>query len=220
MGIKVLFRKGDRGERRKSPRTRCRLHCSIRDGRRRIKARVLDVSEGGLCILSPVAFEPKRSFSIQIDVPTEGAVEVEAIAWHIRAVKSGTSLRKAHSIGMMISKAGPGFEALLPDVGRDARRSEADMLTSTLMELPLARPEQTELEQPVGEPAEEPLALPGPEQDATSGESLLIFRVRVRARVGPRTRTLTLGAVSVEEAKALAETDLGEEWSVLEVNPA
>ena len=38
-------------ERRRSPRAQCRLHGRVVRGRERIRVRVVDVSEGGLCLL-------------------------------------------------------------------------------------------------------------------------------------------------------------------------
>ena len=92
MSIARLLRKAigtAQPERRKDPRVRCRLNCTVRKGRKRFPARVLDVSEGGLCLLSPVALRRKQSVVIQIEVPPRGPVEVEAVTWHTRPVKSG-----------------------------------------------------------------------------------------------------------------------------------
>ncbi|HEB89750.1 MAG TPA: PilZ domain-containing protein, partial [Deltaproteobacteria bacterium] len=65
-------------ERRKTPRGACRLPCSVLRGRERLRARVLDVSEGGLCLLSPVWLKAKQQFEITIDVPGAGQSRVRA----------------------------------------------------------------------------------------------------------------------------------------------
>ena len=49
---------------------------------------------------------------------------------------------------------------------------------------------------------------------------LASYRVRVRARVGPRTRMVTISASSAEEARELAVAELEEDWIVMEVRAA
>jgi hypothetical protein len=217
MSIGRLLRGAGRGgaeERRRSPRTRCRLRCTLRVGRQRVRARVLDVSEGGLCLLSPVALRAKQAVTLQVDVPPHGPVTVEAVAWHVRKLKSGTA--PSFSIGMMISKAGEGFRALLPGV--DARDTGSEDVAATLAEMasrhacmPAPGAEQLEL---LGD------ADLGLDDDEGLEETGLdLFRVRVKAKRGPRTRTLTLSAASAVEAESLARTDLDDTWQILEVVP-
>lgn len=248
MGVRRLLGMSHE-ERRRSPRIRCRLRCTLRRGRRRVRARVLDVSEGGLCVLSPVPLQPKQTLVVQIDVPPRGPVEVEAIAWHVRQVKTGSSGRKAYSIGMILSKAGPGFETLLPGGSEASGAWAADALAEKLGDMagregaagnPSSSqdaPEVTALEEDAlsadeldgvdldllspselqnlaqAPPSSEPWA-PGPD------DTLKLFRIRVKAHAGPRTRTLTLGAVSASEAEVLAGRELGDDWQILEVTPA
>lgn len=236
-------------ERRQSPRIRCRLRCTLRRGRRRVRARVLDVSEGGLCVLSPVSLHPKQTLVVQIEVPPRGPVEVEAIAWHVRQVKAGSSGRKAFSIGMILSKAGPGFEILLPGGSEASGAWAADALAEKLEDLtgqeaaaglqPSAQdpPEEMALEEDALSAAEldgvdldllSPAELQDLAQATPSSEpwtpgpddTLKLFRIRVKAHAGPRTRTLTLGAVSATEAETLAGRELGDDWQILEVTPA
>jgi hypothetical protein len=45
------------------------------------------------------------------------------------------------------------------------------------------------------------------------------FKVRAQQTGSPRSRTLTIGADSPEQAKTLALRQLGERWTVLEVEP-
>jgi hypothetical protein len=209
VSIGRLLRNGRGGsERRKSPRTRCRLHCTLRLGRRQIRARVLDVSEGGLCLLSPVALRPKQEVTLQIDVPPHGPVTVEAVAWHVRKLK--TAPASTFSVGMMISKAGEGFRALLP--GGDGRAVGGEQVAEALAQIAAQAP------QPDGE-LQEDADLGLGEQDALPETGLEVFRVRVKATQGPRTRTLTLSAGSAVEAEALARADLDDTWQILEVVP-
>jgi len=206
-------------ERRSSPRTRCRLHCSIQRGRKRFRARVVDVSEGGLCLLSPVPLQPKRSYRLSVDVPTVGAVDFEALAWHVRPVKSGGAggARKVWSVGMMLSDPPEGFKALLPG---GSLRSQSGASTEDGTNAASSRPAAPAREEPAARPLPREDLLDDDEiegEDADSG--LASFRVRVKALGGPRTRVLVMSAATLEEAEALARADLGEAWKIVEVCP-
>ncbi len=100
-------------ERRKRPRTLCRLHCRIRRGRDRIRARVLDVSEGGLCVLSPVELKKGQPLEIAIDVPGHGVVNLQANVWHVRRAKSRSTRRWTWSAGMILAKSDDTYTRLL-----------------------------------------------------------------------------------------------------------
>ena len=92
-------------EKRHSLRTRCRLHCRILRGRDRIRARVLDVSQGGLCVLSPVELQKGESLASEIDVPGHGTVNVQASVWHVRSTISKATRRKSWSAGLILTKS-------------------------------------------------------------------------------------------------------------------
>jgi hypothetical protein len=222
--------------------------------RKRIAARILDVSEGGLCLLSPIALKPKQTILLRIEVPPRGPVEVEAITWHVRRLKGRTASTKTWSIGMMISKAGDGFQALLPNgrVEGAGYNGAADELSSKLAELssrsdPSPPPESDEIAleedqlsaaeledvgsdlaspaelEDVGSdlasPAElESLALES--QESSSNGKPHVFRVRIKASGGSRTRVLSLNAPSKAEAEELARADLDDSWVIIEVVPA
>lgn len=226
MSIARLIRIATGGpeDRRTSPRKRCRLNCTIARNRKRIPARVLDVSEGGLCLLSPVQLQAKERVVIHINVPPRGPVKVEAVAWHVRKVKSGRSGRKTWSIGMMLSRADDGFQKLL-DSGRQAAPTATPSGLS-------AAPEQPDLESDEISPEwdewssewdqlfEESEKLLAESTENTPQDDLQAFRVRVKAKMGPRTRTLTLSAASEEEAADMARQDLDDSWQIIEVTPA
>ena len=101
-------------ERRSKSRVRCRLDCTVYRGDRGISARVLDLSEGGLCLFSPVSFDCGEPLTIEIAVSETESVQLEAKAWHVRQVGNSTTTLQAWSVGMMISKAGDGYAALIP----------------------------------------------------------------------------------------------------------
>jgi hypothetical protein len=58
---------------------------------------------------------------------------------------------------------------------------------------------------------------PGPSPEPASSEAQ--FRVRAQQSGGPRSRTLTVGADSPEQARTVALRQLGEGWTVLDVEP-
>jgi hypothetical protein len=181
-------------ERRKSPRIRCRLPCDIeRDGRHAAgTGTAVDLSEGGLCIHTDLEVEQGQSLRIALATPGERRLELAALAWHVRRVRnrSGQTFRV---VGAMISEAPEAYYALVPRAApRRARGS----------------PSPAEPRPPAGAA---PVEAPG-----EAGE-LRTFRIRVKAVVGPRTRTLSLSATSEDEARALAVEDLRGEWEVLEV---
>ena len=214
---------GSRRDRRKSPRNSCRLTCTMHRSRKRIRARVLNVSEGGLCLLSPLRLEKKESLVLEIDAP-HGPVSVEARVWHVRQLKGGLAGRKTWSIGLMLTRAGDGFQTLLPASRRstpsDAALASQEELSAILDDLSL---ESEELSPEWEERALEWEKLFEESEMllSESGESpyadLQVFRVRVKAKSGPRSRTLTLSAASEAEAEELARKDLEESWIVLEV---
>lgn len=199
----------------------------------------MDVSEGGLCLLSPIRLETKQRVLLRLDVPRHGNVEIEAVAWHVRQVKSSRADRRAWSIGMMITKAGEGFRFLLPaDAGDDIEFEDqsvaealADMpqqagasaldpleLDSTLEEDLLSAEELENLDLELLSPEE--LQSFGTAATPESNDGVRVFRVRVKAKTGPRTRCLTFGALSATEAETLARSELDESWIILEVAPA
>ena len=110
-------------ERRTSTRTRCRLGCLVYRGQDRIRTRVLDVSENGLCVVSPVELEKGQTLEIVIDVPNHGNARVTADVWHLRRVKNKTTGKRVWAAGMMIVKSDEAYARLL---GFDAQNESAD----------------------------------------------------------------------------------------------
>ena len=162
----------------------CRLDCMVQRGSEQICANLLDVSEEGLCILSPVPLG-SETFSLQIEIPGNAPVEVEAAIWHQRRVESATAGGSVWCIGMMLSKTGEGYEKLVP----------------------IAEDWTFESDERVD-----------PQQEARAALRLHVFRVKVQSTRDTQTRLLTLAASSTEEARELAMSDLGEDWTVVAVH--
>ncbi len=183
------------GRATQQPRIRCRLPCTVKRGRKRVRARVLDVSEGGLCVVSPVRLPMRVTLEVIIEDPRCGPVEVEAVVWHDRPFKQPSSGRKGFATGMVLSKGGPDFQALAKP-GAAVEKPVQDVLDKIRRDP--APPAQGDL----------------PELDA---EGPSIYRVRVKASGTPRVRTLNLAAVSEKAVREAVLSDLEGDWEVVDV---
>jgi len=210
---------GSADDRRRTPRAACRLHGLLTRGKERIRIRIVDVSEGGLCLLSPVALTPKQPVQIAIDVPGRGPAKVQVEIWHVRQQKSRSSANKIWTAGAILRQGDPAYERLLAAAGAAPRAMTSESLAigrGVSPSVPTTRnPGDTH-----------PGLAPKPEAPgsaATAGDSAAldavepqVFRLRCKAKGGPRTRILSLAAESREEALKLASQALGAEWDVLE----
>lgn len=263
-------RSGDHqgAERRRTPRVSCRLHGRIVRRRERLRVRIVDVSEGGLCLLSPAWLNPKQTVELQIDVPGRGTARVQIEVWHIRREKSRTTADKIWVAGAILRDADEAYGELLeaaglaPGLTSRTRRSMratggSGVITAATKALPGPTPipspaaTSTRSQTPAppaaspraravpssltltpkrppaagsapasrpGRPSVRPAA-PATEDanDALDGVEPRVFRLHCKARGSPRTRVLTLAADSAEQARKLAEVDLGAAWDLLEV---
>ncbi|MEZ4333965.1 MAG: PilZ domain-containing protein [Myxococcota bacterium] len=258
-------------ERRRAPRVSCRLHGRVVRGRERLRVRIVDVSEGGLCLLSPVWLNPKQTVVLEIDVPGRATAKVQIEVWHIRREKSRTTTGKVWVAGAILRDADKAYGELLQaaglaprtttrahaanetDSGVAPRSSRGSIPATDAPRMPPARAAAAALAStppsrtapPPSKPPAEPTSRsaspppPGPSsrapapptakqedrsgtRTATGSDPLdcvepRIFRLHCKARGSPRTRVLTLAADSAEQARKLAETDLGAAWDLLEV---
>ncbi len=177
-------------ERRDHHRTRCRLGCAITLGRTRIRGRVLDVSEGGLCVLVPQHFARDAKLQLTIHVPHLGPIDLEATVWHQRRIRQAGSGKKGWATGLILDKAGPSYQSLV-----DPRSSQPESL-----------PEIRGIR-----------GGPEPEVEVAAEEELAIYRLRVKAMGSMRTKVLTLSASSADVAREAALKELPGEWTVLDI---
>jgi hypothetical protein len=189
------------------PRTRCRLPCIIRAGRGRARARLLDVSAGGLCFVGPVCFKQNARVQVEIAVPRRGAVAVEGAVRHRRPFEQPSSGRRGWATGLALATVGPDFLAL-SSPGAVVEPIGAEQVVEALQHISGARA----LDEPdlVEEIAPDLLI-----------EELSLFRIRLKAVDSSRTRTLTLRAVSESAVCEAVLRDLAGNWVVLgvEANP-
>ena len=184
----------DPKERRKSPRIKCRFPCEIAGPEKSTSGTVLDLSEGGLSVLTALEVEQGESLLVRFKAPGGTPIEVEALLWHSRRVRDRASGKTTWALGLMISRACDAYFRLAPQTGA-----------------PRPEPASSSAEGDPGAPGE------SEESEESSGKELAEFRIRVKQIGGPRTRNLTLSAESREEARALAATHLGDDWEVLEI---
>ncbi len=218
---------GKSDERRRTPRVNCRLHGRITRGRERIRARIIDISEGGLCLLSPVWLNPKQPIAIAIEVPGRETATVRVEIWHIRREKSKTSASKVWIAGAILRDADTAYAQLLEAAGGAASTSRVEPAPAPTPAVPAHTSTQTNA-------SARSVAAPGSKNERTtrgedrSGKAApspidsidsadpQVFRLRCKAKGSPRTRMLTIAADSQAEALELARQDLGTDWSVLE----
>ena len=122
-------------ERRQTERAPCRLRCRIARGREQIPSRIVDVSEGGLCLVLPVWLKPKQNYEISIDVPGTGLSRVHAEIWHIRREESQTSSGRVWVAGAILVDSDEAFAKLLTATGvlSNDTDPEGDSLDTTLL---------------------------------------------------------------------------------------
>jgi hypothetical protein len=183
-------------EKRQTKRASCRLRCRVATGHEQVASRIIDVSEGGLCLVSPVWLKPKQKFEISIDVPGSGLSQVVVEIWHIRREKSRSSNTRIWIAGAILIEADKAYARLLTSAGVASGRTDS-----------AARTAPVEPNQATPPKAPEPIDTIEPK----------VYRIRCKATGGPRTRVLSLAADSEEHARSLATRDLGAEWTVLEV---
>jgi len=188
----------------RQPRMRCRLPCTIRAGRGRAHARVLDVSSGGLCFVAPVCFKINARVQVEIVVPRGAPVAVAGAVRHRRPFSQPSSGRRGWATGLALATAGPDFLALTSS-GTLAERVEASV-AEVLQRFSGA------------EALDESHS---PEPDDLLIEEQSIYRVRLKAVASARTRVLTLRAASEAAVCEAVLRDLPGDWEVLgvEVDP-
>jgi hypothetical protein len=218
----------------------CRLNGRLARGRERVRVRIIDISEGGLCLLAPSWINPKEPISIAIEVPGRATATVQVEIWHIRREKSKTSTSKIWVAGAILRDADSAYAQLLeaaglaPPAGAPTPIEASDRSASKPPPIPARGPLPGPSPQstPPTRPAASPRAARAPDPIESSGarsqasDSTLdsieprIFRLHCKAKGSPRTRVLTIAADSEEQARKLAEADLGSAWDLLEVREA
>lgn len=216
-------------ERRTKPRFRMDLACRLHKGDREVRGQLLDVADGGLAIKINGMAAQGDVFRVAITRPGAPRVEVEALVWHTRSVRHASG-RASQIIGLVISASSPEYESMIAE-----RAGFAEPLATPLRSAPRQpRPgEAPRIRRPLAPPDPEYVTRmaeelessalqepePGKQQDEKPDEeptALPIYRVRMG--MGPRTRSLCIGARDEDEARQAALESFGAEWALLEVS--
>jgi len=196
-------------------RVACRLKCEIvLSRRRRVRGRVVSISEGGFAVVGDLALEQGDPIWLMIEGASRAPVKVSAIVWNdLSASPSGHSSR-LRKLGCVVSKPSRSFRALLDAL--DPKLTESRPKPIPLARPRLVDPQVVEYDLPRSRDLQPP---PKTEPE----ESLPYFRVRVKQIGGPRTRILTLRARSATQAERIAldeldQIDSGSEcWGILHI---
>lgn len=186
---------------RQAERTKHRAPCTVTIGGRRHNGFLIDYSTSGMFIQTSAS--PKVGERLDIEVTLRGQrmpmhVEVarrRAVPAQLRSVAGG-------GIGVRILSAPESFYALIA-ADREARVDEA-----------VRAPEP-----PPRARAPVSSALPAPAAASPTAPRQR-FRVRLRATRGNRSRSLEIEAGSEREARERALKELGDDWKILEIQPA
>ena len=195
-------------------RINCRLKCEVVGvDRRRIRGRVVSLSEGGLAVVADLALDQGDPIRLILE-PSGGLapVKVSAIVWNDASASPSGRSERIRKLGCVISDPSRAFLALLDAL--DTKRPPARPVP-----IPVARPQPLDPEELEPDLPRSKELQPPPKTEPE--ESLPYFRVRMKQIGGPRTRILTLRARSATQAERLALEQLdqicngSEGWGVL-----
>lgn len=216
---------------RRAPRARKRLTCTLRHAGKHHSGVVLDLSANGLFVQTSASPDPGELLQIELGLPghaqpiaLEGrAVRRRVVPARLRAVAQG-------GVGIVLSHAPEsyyGFVAELLREGTSAAPSATEQAPARRKPGSLERrARRLALERALGsrlgpaasagkapETRTEPEAKPEP-------EPARLRRFRVRVSLGPRKQTIVVQAESEQEARSAALAEAGEGWRVLRCEPA
>ncbi len=199
---------------------RRRVRCSLRGqvvglSRKPIDCRVVQLSEGGLSIVGRLQVEQGDPIRIRLlQHRKKAAIEVSAIVWNDETQRGALADEGFRTLGCLVSDPPRAFLQLFsqlrrqgaPPLGRRIPTVRARPSAPSGCERDLPRVRE------LGPP-------PKPEPE----ENLPTFRIRLKQKGGPRTRSLAVRARSVAEAEAIARSELDSlvegspSWELIEV---
>jgi hypothetical protein len=188
-------------ERRKEARSKARFPCELAFGRERASGMVLDLSAGGLSVASDRNADQGDSVFVRLHPKGRPSIDIEALVWNVRTVKSRGNGKVSTRLGLVLSEAPDEFLELL--------KAKTPARVAKLRRP--ARSAEPRSPEPVNEAEPEPALKTEPPPAERR------FRARVKQSASTRTRVILVFAESAEDAaeKALAEAGAG--WSLLEV---
>ncbi len=196
-------------------RVSCRLKCEIvLSGGRRIRGRVVSISEGGLAVEADLALEQGDPIRLMIEPGSGAPIKVSAIVWnYFSASPLGWSSR-IRKLGCVVSPPTRSFRALLDALA--PRIAEPRLVPIPLAPPRAVNPDVIEPDLPRSRELQPP-------PKAVPEESLPYFRLRLKQIGGPRTRILILRARSATQAERIALDELDQTdarskgWGILHI---
>jgi hypothetical protein len=213
-------------------RKRRQMPCTLKLDGRNHGGLILDLSPGGLYIQSSAKIKPGDQVEIQMTIPgIEGRhqLQVEVVR---KVVVPARLLKVARGgVGVRIINAPEAYYQFMDELG-----VTADSGTSKIQRLEDRRPRSAAAPQ-VAEATPEPKAGPkagsraapepkagpkagaraAPDSKAEPPAAQAQYRVRIKQSQGPRSRTLSIGADSEDDARNQALHAAGAGWVVLGV---
>jgi hypothetical protein len=214
-------------------RKRRQMPCTLTLDGRNHGGLILDVSPGGLYIQSSAKIKPGDQIEIQMTIPgVEGRhqLQVEVVR---KVVVPARLLKVARGgVGVRIINAPEAYYQFMDDLGvtADSGTSKIERLENRRARSTSASPVAGAEPGPKAEPKVEPKAEPepgaesepkaDPEPEAEPPAPQPQFRVRIKQSQGPRSRTVSVGADSEDDARRQALHAAGAGWIVLGVERA
>jgi hypothetical protein len=182
-------------DRRREDRIKVRFPCDFAFGRKRASGTVLDLSSGGLSVAADRTAGQGDHVYLRLHPKGRSSIDVQAIVWNVRAMKSRGKGKALARLGLVLSEAPDEFLDLLKSVAPPRPKEPAK---------PAASAESRSPEPEIEQEAEPPPAERG-------------FRIRVKQPATTRTRVILVFAESAEDAAERALAEAGSGWSLLEV---
>ncbi len=191
-------------ERRKYPRIRAKFPCDLHLASGSVKAKIRDLSEGGLSVLSNVE-EPEQGDTVAVTLhpPNRPSVEIACVFWHSRRVRVVGEDRSTAHLGLVLSSPSDAYFELV-----SAMRGKTP-------------PRAVDATEPAAKPPRPAAPRNGGDGGLAAGEPVLRqYSVRVKQDGGPRSTRVVVAARDLRDAEARALAEVGEGWVALEVTRA
>ena len=173
-------------------RKKRRMPCELRVDSRTHSGLVLDLSPSGLFIQTNAKARAGQPIDILISTGTGEPIPLQVEVVRKKLVPPRLLTVTGGGVGVRILHATEAYFAFLTELGIDRRAA------------PPADREARGCDEP----------------DAAIGEAAARVKVRVKQTSGPRSRSIEVAAVDADAASARALEELGDDWTVLEVEPA
>jgi hypothetical protein len=194
-------------ERRKDERIKVRFPCELDFGPERALGTVRDLSAGGLSVAADRSAEQGDSVFVRLHPKGRASIDIEALVWNVRTVKSRGDAKASTRLGLVLSEA--------PDEFLDLLKSKAPPRVTRPGQP--TKPSQSRLPEPETAPETEPEAEPESAPEIEPPTEASSYRAHVRQPGTTRTRTILVFATSAEEAAERALVEVGAGWNLLEI---